>query len=131
MSARHVLKKGRRYHFRIRVPADLIPLFGRAEIHRALGTSDFRTARSMASSLAGRLSEQFAQLRYRTALASPLPDLVATARSIYARQLPVSRAGVIAGHVDGGAQGRGGILTLRQIALISDLGKCTAKGSRI
>lgn len=114
MSGRFLVKRGRRYHLRVRVPVDLVPLFGRSEIQRALGTTDFRTARAMASSLTGRLNEQFAQLRYRAALAISLPELVADARLVYGHRLPATRTSVIASHSGGQLQGRGTILTLRQ-----------------
>ncbi|WP_407669213.1 DUF6538 domain-containing protein [Paraburkholderia phytofirmans] len=36
----HLIKRGSRYYLRRRVPSDLIPVLGKSEITKALGTSD-------------------------------------------------------------------------------------------
>lgn len=49
MPASYIVQRGRQYHLRLRVPADLAHLFGRRELHRSLRVADPRHARSLAN----------------------------------------------------------------------------------
>jgi hypothetical protein len=46
LSGSYLVQRGRRYHLRLRIPADLLHLFGRRELHRSLRVTDARLARA-------------------------------------------------------------------------------------
>lgn len=56
-------KPGGRYLVRVRVPVDLVPLFGRVELRRSLGTSDAAAARAVAGAAASFLLTAFREIR--------------------------------------------------------------------
>ncbi|WNK00413.1 tyrosine-type recombinase/integrase [Thalassospiraceae bacterium LMO-JJ14] len=56
-------QRGQAYHLRVRVPADLVEIIGRREIHQSLRTSDGRSARSRASTLRATIDAGFDRLR--------------------------------------------------------------------
>ena len=68
-------QRGTTYHFRIRVPADLVTLLGRREIHQSLRTDDGRTARSRASHLKSSVIGGFERLRFARLAASQDDEL--------------------------------------------------------
>jgi hypothetical protein len=45
MIATYLIRRNGRYHFRMRVPQDLLVIIQTKEIHRSLGTTDGRTVR--------------------------------------------------------------------------------------
>ena len=61
--AQHVHRRGGIYHFRCRVPLDLLSLIGRVEIRRSLATACPKAAKQRASSLYNRLGTIFEGLR--------------------------------------------------------------------
>lgn len=54
MRASYLKTRTRTQHFRLRIPSDLVPVFGRAEIHRSTRTSDRPQARQIARALRAR-----------------------------------------------------------------------------
>ncbi len=72
MVATYLTRRNGRYHFRIRVPQDLLSVIKSREIHRSLGTTDGRTANALALTLKVKLESEFAQLRQQTILNSRL-----------------------------------------------------------
>ena len=56
-------QRGQAYHLRVRVPADLVEIIGRREIHQSLRTSDGRSARSRAATLRATIDAGFDRLR--------------------------------------------------------------------
>lgn len=84
----YLVQRGRKYHLRLRVPADLTYLFGRRELHRSLRVTDPRLARSIASALRAQAEAAFATIRHRQALGDDQPSLLQLARSIYAEKMP-------------------------------------------
>jgi integrase len=67
----HVIKRGSRYYYRRRVPTDLIELYGKSEIQRALGTSDRREAERNARRVAVEFDSIFEGLRNPTQATQP------------------------------------------------------------
>ncbi len=72
MTATYLIRRNGRYHFRMRVPQDLISVIQSREIHRSLGTTDGRTANALATTLKVKLESEFAQLRQQAILNSRL-----------------------------------------------------------
>ena len=107
MSASYLCKRGTRFHVRLFVPADLIPAFGRSEIHRSLRVSDPRQARSMARSIAVKAEQAFADLRQQQLLGASPEALTVKARGFYAEQLPVLRRGWVRKVAYGAVGGNG------------------------
>ena len=68
MTCTYLIKREGRYHFRIRVPKDLRSTIGAGEIHRSLGTSDSRLAKTLAGNLRAKIESEFAQLRHQRLL---------------------------------------------------------------
>ena len=62
MVATYLTRRNGRYHFRMRVPQDLLSVIKSKEIHRSLGTTDGRTAKALATTLKVKLESEFAQL---------------------------------------------------------------------
>lgn len=56
-------KSGGRYHVRVRVPLDLVPLVGRQEIRRSLRSSDPRAARLHSGRLAAAIMDALEKVR--------------------------------------------------------------------
>lgn len=101
MSASSIVLRSARYHFRIRVPADLTPLVGRKELHRSLRCTDPRQARTLARTLRAQVENAFASIRHQRALGTPEADLLTRARALYADALPKTRTSVIHRHAYG------------------------------
>jgi len=59
----HVIKRGARYYYRRRVPTDLVQLYGKTEVQKALGTSDRRQAERDARKVAVEFDAIFERLR--------------------------------------------------------------------
>jgi len=59
----YLLQRGHWYHFRARIPSDLIDIYQRAEYHQSLKTSDGRTARAVASQIRNKLESDFQRIR--------------------------------------------------------------------
>ena len=72
MVAKYLTRRNGRYHFRIRVPQDLVSVINTREIHRSLGTTDGRTAKTLAMTLKVKLESEFAGLRQQAILNSRL-----------------------------------------------------------
>ncbi len=72
MDATYLSRRNGRYHFRMRVPQDLLSVINAKEIHRSLGTNDGRTAKALAITLKVKLESEFAQLRQQVILNSRL-----------------------------------------------------------
>ncbi len=72
MTATYLIRRNGRYHFRMRVPQDLISVIQSREIHRSLGTTDGRTANALATTLKVKLESEFAQLRQQAILNTQL-----------------------------------------------------------
>ncbi len=72
MVATYLIQRNGRYHFRMRVPQDLLVVIRTKEIHRSLGTTDGRTAKALAITLKVKLESEFAQLRQQVILNSRL-----------------------------------------------------------
>ena len=72
MVATYLTRRNGRYHFRMRVPQDLLSVINTREIHRSLGTTDGRTAKALALTLKVKLESEFAQLRQQAILNSRL-----------------------------------------------------------
>ena len=68
MRASYLKTRTRTQHFRLRIPSDLVPVFGRAEIHRSTRTSDRPQARQIARALRARAITTFAMIRHQRAL---------------------------------------------------------------
>ena len=64
----YLQKRRKRYHFRMRVPTDLIGLVGAREVVRSLRTSDSRVARAQACLLRSELHGAFDQVRMKRRL---------------------------------------------------------------
>ncbi len=72
MIATYLTRRNGRYHFRMRVPQDLLSVIKTREIHRSLGTTDGRTAKALATTLKVKLESEFAGLRQQAILNSRL-----------------------------------------------------------
>ena len=72
MVATYLTRRNGRYHFRIRVPQDLLAVIRTREIHKSLGTTDGRTAKALATTLKVKLESEFAGLRQQAILSSSL-----------------------------------------------------------
>ncbi len=72
MVATYLTRRNGRYHFRMRVPQDLLVVIRSKEIHRSLGTTDGRTAKALATTLKVKLESEFAGLRQQAILNSRL-----------------------------------------------------------
>ena len=70
MVATYLTRRNGRYHFRMRVPHDLLSVIKSKEVHRSLGTTDGRTANALALTLKVKLESEFAQLRQQEILNS-------------------------------------------------------------
>ncbi|MBF0270127.1 MAG: hypothetical protein HQL44_16200, partial [Alphaproteobacteria bacterium] len=103
----HIARRGSRYYFRIRVPDDLIGLFGRRELKRSLGTASQREARFRALQL-----RQIAYTGFRTLRENPMlkpNQITRIARAFYEQCLDLdddvrarSKGGVYAQCLHGG-----------------------------
>lgn len=60
-----LLRRDAAYHFRCRIPADLLDRFGRAEVKRSLDTTDHRTAKTLAARSYAAAQACFDQIRRR------------------------------------------------------------------
>lgn len=87
MSKSYLTQRGRLYHLRLRVPADLWSIFGRREVHRSLRTTDARVARPLARTLQAEAEAAFATIRHRKALGDDPASILEIARTLYAEQL--------------------------------------------
>ena len=65
MTCTYLIKRKGIHHFRIRVPKDLRTTVGSGEIHRSLGTSDSRLAKTLAGNLKAKVESEFAQIRHQ------------------------------------------------------------------
>ncbi len=72
MVATYLTRRNGRYHFRMRVPQDLLSVINTKEIHKSLGTTDGRTAKALATTLKVKLESEFAGLRQQAILNSRL-----------------------------------------------------------
>lgn len=72
------------YYFRVRVPADLVGVLGRAEVKASLGTKDPLLAKERFAQRAGEVSAEWAALRARP-VAIPHRQLVALSGKLYRR----------------------------------------------
>jgi len=72
MVATYLIQRNGLYHFRMRVPQDLLSVINTREIHRSLGTTDGRTAKALAITLKVKLESEFAELRQQVILNSRL-----------------------------------------------------------
>ena len=72
MVATYLIQRNGRYHFRMRVPQDLLSVINTKEIHRSLGTNDGRTAKALAITLKVKLESEFVGLRQQAILNSRL-----------------------------------------------------------
>ena len=72
MTATYLTRRNGRYHFRMRVPQDLLVVIRSKEIHRSLGTTDGRTANALATTLKVKLESEFAEMRQQAILSSRL-----------------------------------------------------------
>jgi integrase len=88
------------------VPSDLVPLFGRVEIHRSLCVDDGRVARAIARTIRAKAEEEFAVIRQRRLLGATDQELQDAARTFYAQALPVTRTATVA-RIAYGASGDG------------------------
>lgn len=68
-------QRGARWYLRRRVPADLVGLWGSAEVNRALGTSDYKTARALLPKAWSDIDDEFAAKREAVAPAEPEVDV--------------------------------------------------------
>lgn len=96
MNAGYLTKRGKRFHVRLRVPSDLVALFGRIEVHRSLSVSDGRIARAVARTIRAKTDEAFALIRQQRMLGATDHELQEAARTLYAQVLPATRTAVIA-----------------------------------
>jgi hypothetical protein len=62
-SASHLILRNGKYHFKMRVPADLIPIFKTAFISRSLKTSDEKAAKRLAEALTTKIRASFDLIR--------------------------------------------------------------------
>lgn len=95
MRSTYLTKRRDRFHVRLRVPSDLVCLFGRVELHRSLRTNDGRLARRLARSLRATAEEAFATLRHQRARGASAEELQDATRALYTRDLPVTRTAVV------------------------------------
>src|SRR5471032_1598533 len=58
-----LLRRGARYSIRVRIPADLVPVYGKSEIVRALGTSDPAEAKRLCRAEGVKLDAEFTAKR--------------------------------------------------------------------
>ena len=61
MVATYLIRRNGRYHFRMRVPQDLLTVIKSREIHRSLGTTDGRAAKALALTLKVKLESEFSE----------------------------------------------------------------------
>ena len=59
----HLIKRGRTYYFRIRIPKDLLHYFSIPEVRKSLKTSNLPAAKILYSSLEEKYQKSFALLR--------------------------------------------------------------------
>lgn len=59
----HIIRRGNRYHYVCRIPADLQSLFPFPSIYKSLRTGDVKSARILASAEEYRIQQLFLQLR--------------------------------------------------------------------
>lgn len=59
----YLFQRGHWYHFRARIPSDLIGIYQRAEYHQSLKTGNGRTARAVASKIRNKLELDFQRIR--------------------------------------------------------------------
>jgi len=116
MSGTHLTARAGRYHFRLRIPADLLHFFGRREIHRSLRASDKRQAVTMARTLRTTAECAFTSIRLRRMQGAVQEELVALARSFYADGLPVCRASIVQRQAHGENRSGNAPRTLREAA---------------
>jgi integrase len=101
MSISATTRRNGRYHFRLRVPADLQSFIGRTELHRSLRIESPRQARTLAQSILTQVEAAFANIRHRRAQGAPEPELESLAKTLYAETLPKTRAARITQHAYG------------------------------
>jgi len=63
MQTHHIVKRGNRYHYVCRIPADLLHHFPSPTIYKNLRTSEAKSARLLASAEEYRIQQLFLQLR--------------------------------------------------------------------
>lgn len=68
MGKRYLARRNRIYHFRIRLPADLVSVLGVGEYHRSLGTADLTKARTIARTYQAKTEVAFAAIRHHRLL---------------------------------------------------------------
>lgn len=77
----HLFKRGSRYYIRRRVPTDRVPILGKSEVTRALGTSVRAEAVELCRLEGVRLDEEWAKLRAAAQAKKALDNVVTAAQS--------------------------------------------------
>lgn len=80
----------RTHHFRLRIPSDLVPIFGRSEIHRSTKTAHLVQAKAIAEALRARAITTFGIIRHQTALGLD-PTIIDATRRTFEDSLPSAR----------------------------------------
>ena len=88
MNSQYLIRRNRRYHFRIRVPKDLVNVVGQREIRRTLRTSDYSLAKSIAQTLHTNAENVFAAIHHQILLGMTSDQINEWALSLIAHQLP-------------------------------------------
>ena len=92
MNRSYLICRGGVYHFRMRVPKNLVPIVGQKEVHRSLKTSNRRVAQSMAHALHGKTEATFALLSQQIMLETRPEQVHASASLALAGSLPTALA---------------------------------------
>jgi hypothetical protein len=92
MNRSYLIRRGGVYHFRMRVPRNLVPIVGQKEIHRSLKTSNRRVAQAMAHALQGRTEATFALLNQQIMLEIKPEQVHASANLALAGRRPTALA---------------------------------------
>ena len=87
----YLTRRGSTFYFRLRVPCDLIPVFGRRELLRSLRTREETQATHMVQAIANQAETTFATLRHQILLGLDTDSLTTTARSFLETNLPCHR----------------------------------------
>jgi hypothetical protein len=95
----HLSKRGSRYSIRRKIPVDLQGHYGRAEVVKALGTSDRREAEQLCRVAGAKLDEEFASVRAALAASATSPNVQAPVPASDAP--PQINADVVASHTLG------------------------------
>ncbi len=88
MNSQYLIRRNRRYHFRIRVPKDLVNVVGQREIRRTLRTSDYSLAKSIAQTLHTNAENVFAAIHHQILLGMTSDQINEWVLSLIAHQLP-------------------------------------------